>query len=127
MATKNKTSGELDADQRNALRDSTFAFPRLRKEPLNDAKHVRNAIARFDQVQDVTDTERAEAFRRIKRAAEKFGVQMTESRWQELGKPSSAGGDRSKAELYSEARKKGVEGRSSMTKAELQRALEKHS
>ncbi|HSP10303.1 MAG TPA: DUF6582 domain-containing protein [Candidatus Dormibacteraeota bacterium] len=27
----------------------TFAFPKERKEPLNDARHVRNAIARFDQ------------------------------------------------------------------------------
>ena len=138
MATKNKTSGELDADQRNALRDSTFAFPRLRKEPLNDAKHVRNAIARFDQVQDVTDAERDEAFRRIQRAARKFGVDMTEKSWRELGKPTKSmkssskprdpGGsrsDRTRTELYAEARDRGVEGRSTMTKAELIRALEK--
>lgn len=105
--------------------DSTFAFPRVRKEPLQDARHVRNAIARFDQVRDVTDSERDEAFRRIKRAAAKFGVDMTESRWQELGKPRSSNKtDRSKADLYAEARRRGVTGRSSMTKAELERALE---
>lgn len=105
--------------------DSTFAFPRVRKEPLQDARHVRNAIARFDQVRDVTDSERDEAFRRIKRAAAKFGVDMTESRWQELGKPSSPNKpNRSKADLYAEARRRGVTGRSSMTKAELQRALD---
>jgi hypothetical protein len=143
MATKKH---ELDADDRNAMPDSTFAFPRVRKEPLNDASHVRNAIARFDQVRDVSDDERDEAFRRIKKAAGKFGVEMTETRWQELGKPTRtmkssdkprtptkadrskadrSKADRSKAELYAEARRRNVEGRSSMTKAELLRALEK--
>jgi acyl-CoA reductase-like NAD-dependent aldehyde dehydrogenase len=125
------------------MSDSTFAFPRVRKEPLNDARHVRNAIARFDQVRDVSDDERDEAFRRIRQAAKKFGVEMSETRWQELGKPSrtrkssdkprtptkaelagSARSGRSKAELYAEARRRHVEGRSSMTKAELLRALE---
>jgi uncharacterized protein DUF6582 len=86
MATKDN---ELDADERNSLDDGTFAFPRVRKEPLNDASHVRNAIARFDQVKDVSDGERDEAFRRIRRAADKFGVEMTEKSWRELGKPSS--------------------------------------
>ncbi|BBH71770.1 hypothetical protein ACTI_84550 [Actinoplanes sp. OR16] len=78
----------METDDRNAMPDSQFAFPRVRKEPLGDASHVRNAIARFDQVKDVSDEERDEAFRRIRRAAKKFGVEMTETRWQELGKPS---------------------------------------
>ena len=130
MATKRH---ELDAADRNAMPDSTFAFPRVRKEPLNDARHVRNAIARFDQVRDVTDAERDEAFRRIKRAASKFGVEMTETRWQELGKPTRTmkssdtprtPSGQSKADLYAEARRREVAGRSSMTKAELLRALE---
>ena len=118
------------AAQRNAMPDSSFAFPRVRKEPLNDARHVRNAIARFDQVKDVTDAERDEAFRRIKKAAEKFGVEMTETRWQQLGKPTKSmkSSDKpresaTKAELYSEARKRGIDGRSSMTKDQLLRAL----
>jgi acyl-CoA reductase-like NAD-dependent aldehyde dehydrogenase len=125
MATKRH---ELDAADRSKMSDSTFAFPRVRKEPLNDARHVRNAIARFDQVRDVSDAERDEAFRRIQRAARKFGVEMTEKSWHELGKPSagrkSSETGRSKAELYAEARRRNVEGRSSMTKAELVRALE---
>ena len=77
----------MDADDRNAMPDSEFAFPRVRKEPLNDARHVRNAIARSDQVKDVSDKERDEAFHRIQRAAKKFGVEMTETKWQDLGKP----------------------------------------
>jgi acyl-CoA reductase-like NAD-dependent aldehyde dehydrogenase len=125
MATK--TRHELDAADRNAMSDSTFAFPRVRKEPLSDARHVRNAIARFDQVQDVTDQERDEAFRRIKRAAAKFGVDVTETSWRELGKPRSpakaARSERTKAELYAEARERGIAGRSTMTKPELLRAL----
>jgi hypothetical protein len=85
MATK--TGHQLDAEDRNKMSDSTFAFPRVRKEPLNDARHVRNAIARFDQVQDVSDRERDEAFRRIKKAAARFGVEVTESSWRELRTP----------------------------------------
>jgi acyl-CoA reductase-like NAD-dependent aldehyde dehydrogenase len=87
---KKNTGNELDAAERNAMSDGTFAFPRVRKEPLNDARHVRNAIARFDQVRDVSDAERDEAFRRIRKAAKKHGVEMTEKRWQDLGKPSAA-------------------------------------
>ena len=127
MATK--TRHQLNAAERNAMPDSAFAFPRLRKEPLNDARHVRNALARFDQVRDATDQERDEAFRRIRRAARKFGVEMTETKWQELGKPTKTmkSSDQprttTKAELYAEARQRGVEGRSRMTKAELLRAL----
>jgi hypothetical protein len=87
MAGKEKTH-DLDTADRDALPDSAYAFPRTRKEPLNDASHVRNAIARFDQVEDVTDDERSEAFKRIQRAARKFDVEMSAERWQELGKPS---------------------------------------
>ena len=43
--------GELDAAARNSLPKSAFAFPEQEKEPLTDAEHVRNALARFDQVQ----------------------------------------------------------------------------
>jgi hypothetical protein len=59
--------GELT--ERTDLPDTVFAFPTERKEPLTDAEHVRNAIARFDQVIDVSDAERAQAFEKIKAAA----------------------------------------------------------
>ena len=81
-----RTAGELDTAERNEISSSHFAFPKQRKEPLNDADHVRNAIARFDQVEGVTDDERADAFERIKKAAKKYDVDMKETRWQELGK-----------------------------------------
>jgi hypothetical protein len=88
----------LDAEDRKELSDSTYAFPRQRKEPLNDASHVRNAIARFDQVKDVSDSEREEAFHHIKAAAKKFGVEMKETHWRELGsKPHTANPEHKKA------------------------------
>jgi hypothetical protein len=58
------------------LEESEFAFPEQRKEPINDAKHVRNAIVRFDQVEGVTDAERDRAWRRITAAARKFDVEI---------------------------------------------------
>jgi len=67
------------------LPDSVYAFPKQRKEPLTDAKHVRNAVARFDQVADVPESARELAFANIKKAAEYYGVDLGESSWQELG------------------------------------------
>jgi hypothetical protein len=75
---------KLTAQQRNALPARQFAFAAQRKEPLENASHVRNAIARFDQVQDVSDEERDEAWRRIETAARHFGVELHEKGWREL-------------------------------------------
>jgi hypothetical protein len=66
------------------LPDTVFAFPQQRKEPLTDAQHVRNALARFDQVKDVSDEDRALAFANIQKAAAHYGVHLSESSWQEL-------------------------------------------
>jgi len=77
---------KLDEKQRDDLGSSKFAFPKQRKEPLEDASHVRNAIARFDQVKDVTDAERDDAWDRIKAAAKKFDVDVSEKSWRELGR-----------------------------------------
>jgi hypothetical protein len=67
-----------------------FAFPNERKEPLVDAKHVRNAIARFDQVEGVSDSERDQAWRRIQSAARRYDVEVSESNWRELFKGGKA-------------------------------------
>jgi len=45
---------------------------------------VRNAIARFDQVEGVTDQERDDAWRRIRAAAKKYDIDMREDDWREL-------------------------------------------
>ena len=61
-----------------------FAFPDQQKEPLTDASHVRKAIARFDQVEGVSDEDRDRAWRRILAAAEKYGVIVSERDWRDL-------------------------------------------
>jgi hypothetical protein len=77
---------ELKEEQRDRLDEDQFAFPKQRKEPLNNASHVRNAMARFNQVEGVSDDERDEAWSRIKRAAKKHDVEVNEKSWRELGK-----------------------------------------
>jgi hypothetical protein len=76
----------LDQSDRDHLSSKQYAFPKQRKEPLEDASHVRNAIARFDQVEGVSDADRDEAWKRIKAAAKKFDVKLEERSWRELGK-----------------------------------------
>ena len=77
---------EINEKQRDSLDEDQFAFPKDRKEPLNNASNVRNAMARFNQVEGVSDDERDEAWTRIKRAARKHGVEVHEKSWRELGK-----------------------------------------
>jgi hypothetical protein len=77
-------SERLNAAEENQLSDAQFAFPEQRKEPLIDASHVRNAVARFDQVEGVSDAERDRAWQRIIAAAEKFGVEISEESWRDL-------------------------------------------
>jgi hypothetical protein len=75
---------KLTAKARDAMADRSFAFPTQRQEPLENEGHVRNAIARFDQVDGVTDAERDSAWQRIVVAAKKFGVEVHESGWRDL-------------------------------------------
>lgn len=75
---------KLTTEEENKLPDSDFAFPKERKEPIENASHVRDAIARFDQVENVTNKERDEAWERIVKAAKKFDVELNEKDWREL-------------------------------------------
>jgi hypothetical protein len=77
---------ELSEKQRDNLDDDKFAFPEQRKEPLEDASHVRNAIARFNQVEGVSDDDRDAAWKRIKKAAKKYDVEVNEDSWRDIGK-----------------------------------------
>ena len=81
-----KQSEGLSTADKDKLAQKEFAFPAQRKEPLTDAKHVRNAIARFDQVEDVSDAERDKAWKRILKAAKRYDVEISEASWRELGK-----------------------------------------
>ncbi len=84
-----RRSAGLSTAGQNRMSPAEFAFPDERKEPLSDARHVRNAIARFNQVEDVTDAERDAAWKRIKAAARRFEVDVSESDWRELHMSSS--------------------------------------
>lgn len=77
---------KLPDKDREKLPERNFAFPKERKEPLEDAHHVQQAVARFDQVKDVTNKERDEAWKRIQQAAKKFGVELQEQDWREVFK-----------------------------------------
>jgi hypothetical protein len=75
----------LVEEERDALPAREFAFPKQRKEPIEDAAHVRAAVSRFNQVEGVTDAERDEAWTRIRAAARKFDVELHEKDWREIG------------------------------------------
>ena len=81
----------ISTKRRDKMPAEKFAFPKERKEPLNDASHVRNAIARFDQVEGVSDSEREAAWRRIRTAAKKYGVEVTARGWRSLMKGGRSG------------------------------------
>jgi hypothetical protein len=74
----------MSTAEKDRLDDSEFAFPKERKEPLSDARHVRNAISRFDQVEGVSDTERDQAWKRIVAAARRYNVDVSADDWRDL-------------------------------------------
>jgi hypothetical protein len=79
-----RSDAGMSTAEQNRLDEDEFAFPEQRKEPLTDAKHVRNAVARFDQVEGVSNAERDRAWRRIRAAARKYGVEIEARGWREL-------------------------------------------
>jgi hypothetical protein len=79
------THGRLSTANKAPLPITAFAFPRARKEPMTDAAHVRDAMARFNQVGGVTDSERDLAFANFQKAASHFDIQMKETDWHQFG------------------------------------------
>lgn len=89
-----RRSGGLSTRQQKRLPAERFAFTKKRKEPITDARHVRNAIARFDQVEGVTDAERDAAWTRIRAAARRFGIEVHAKGWRSLMKGGKTGSRR---------------------------------
>ncbi len=85
-----RQSGAMSTAEENRLKGSEFAFPKQRKEPLTDARHVRNAIARFDQVEGVSDADRDQAWKRIVAAAKHYDVDVSEKDWRDLFRQGKA-------------------------------------
>ena len=69
---------KLTKPARDRISAAKFAFPKQRKEPLENVSHVRNAAARFSQVTGVTEAERRAAWKRIEAAAKRYGVEIQE-------------------------------------------------
>jgi hypothetical protein len=80
------SSEGMSTAEENRLAEEEFAFPKERKEPLTDARHVRNAIARFDQVEGVSDAERDQAWKRILAAAKRYDIDVAADDWRDLAK-----------------------------------------
>lgn len=78
---------KLTSKNRSELPAIEFAFQAQRKEPLEDASHVRNATARFNQVTGVNNTERDMAWHRILSSAKKYGVDVHDTSWRDIGRP----------------------------------------
>jgi hypothetical protein len=71
--------GELSEAQRDRLPDSAFAYidrDGERHLPINDADHVRNAMARFDQTDFQSRTAKEEARKRILAAARRYDIEV---------------------------------------------------
>jgi phosphoribosylanthranilate isomerase len=77
---------KLSSRARHNLEGRVFAFQADRKEPLENATHVRNAVARFMQVTQVTDAQRDAAWERILRAARQFHVAVHQASWRDLSR-----------------------------------------
>ncbi len=72
-----RVMAKLTTEKREELPASEYACPIDKKLPINDAAHVRNAMARFDQV--ITDKcHPVEARNRILAAAKRYGVDVKE-------------------------------------------------
>ena len=67
----------LRGSERSGLPDRAFAYVDsrgVRRLPIHDASHVRNALSRFQQVQFETDAAREQARTRLLRAAQRFRI-----------------------------------------------------
>jgi hypothetical protein len=72
---------ELDTRDREKLRSSQFAYvDRDGGEhlPINDASHVRNAIARFNQTEFESKAAKERARKKVLSAAKRFGIEVDE-------------------------------------------------
>jgi hypothetical protein len=71
----------LDTKDRDKLRSSQFAYVDKKGEehlPINDASHVRNAIARFNQTEFESKAAKERARKKILGAAKRFDVEVAD-------------------------------------------------
>ena len=80
----------LTAEEREEIPDRAFGIPELRKYPLSDRKHVRQAVIMFNYVSPKYEKKLAE---NILRAMDRFGLKMNVSEQNRFHK-YYAGGER---------------------------------
>ncbi len=68
----------LTKEQRDALPDSEFAAPGKRALPIHDRDHVKMAWSMLDHTKGLSDTEKAEAKRRILNKAQELGIDTSD-------------------------------------------------
>jgi hypothetical protein len=71
----------LDTKDREKLRSSQFAYVDKKGEehlPINDASHVRNAIARFNQTEFESQAGKERARKKILSAAKRLDVEVAD-------------------------------------------------
>ena len=71
----------LDTKDRDKLRSTQFAYVDKKGEehlPINDASHVRNAIARFNQTEFESQAAKERARKKILSAAKRFDVEVAD-------------------------------------------------
>jgi hypothetical protein len=71
----------LDTRDRDKLRSSQFAYVDSdggEHLPINDASHVRNAIARFNQTEFESKAAKERARKRVLSAAKRFDIEVDE-------------------------------------------------
>lgn len=71
------TAMEKERKKRGMSVAQFYAFPRLKKLPIFDIAHTRNAMARFNQTKGWKDSDEKQATKnKIVRAAKKFGIDV---------------------------------------------------
>jgi hypothetical protein len=71
---------KLTTEQRNALPDEDFALiqerdgKKVRRFPINDEAHVRNALTRLPQAKDITEDEKKSALAKILKKAKELNM-----------------------------------------------------
>jgi hypothetical protein len=71
--------GARTLTSRSDLPETAYAFRARRNQPLTDGTHVRNALARFDQVKGVSDADQDQAWSNILAAAKHYDVDVAET------------------------------------------------
>jgi len=119
-------NGDLSGKGRDNLSDADFAAVwtdsqgnKQRKLPINDAAHVRNALARFDQT-DMPGNVLAHARARLDAAARRFGIGDSQKKEKSMAEeapktpetPNTAGDEIAKLEAALDELKKGMNGTS---------------